>query len=167
METSATMMRIPDVTLADFHLSAITAVSRPVGTFEKWMSQMMTGPIVGAIGGNVLKAFRVQIDYANGITYLEKRGEADNALDIVGLTLRAQRDGTYLVAGVSKENSPEVIRDIKPGDKLIRVDKIEAPGAPLASVVNSLRGAPNKLRVLVLEREGRQFTVKAPAVRIL
>jgi len=115
----------------------------------------------------VLKAFRVQIDYANGVTYLEKRGEADNGLDIVGLTLRAQRDGTYLVAGVSKENSPEVIRDIKPGDKLIRVDKLEAKGAPLADIVNSLRGAPKQVRVLVLERDGLQLTVKASAVRIL
>jgi predicted aspartyl protease len=167
MEAGATLMRIPDVKLAGFQLPIITAVSRPPGTFEKWMSQMMTGPIIGAIGGNVLKSFRVEIDYANGVTYLEKRGEPDNALDLVALTLRAQRDGTYVVSGVSKENSPEVIQSIKEGDKLIRVDKLEVLGAPLADVVNSLRGAPKQVRVLVLEREGRQFTVKAPAVRIM
>jgi C-terminal processing protease CtpA/Prc len=131
------------------------------------MSQMMTGPIIGAIGGNVLKAFRVEIDYANGVTYLEKHGDPDNALDIVGLTLRPRRDGTYLISGVSKENSAEVIQSIKEGDKLIRVDKLEVLGAPLADVVNSLRGAPKQVRVLVMEREGRQFTVKAPAVRIM
>jgi C-terminal processing protease CtpA/Prc len=115
----------------------------------------------------VLKSFRVEIDYANGVTYLEKTGEPDNALDLVALTLRAQRDGKYVVSGVSKENSPEVIQSIKEGDKLIRVDKLEVLGAPLADVVNSLRAAPKQVRVLVLEREGRQFTVKAPAVRIM
>jgi hypothetical protein len=167
MEASATMMRIPSVKLGEFQLPSITAVSRPPGTFEKGMSPMMTSPIVGAIGGNVLKSFRIEIDYANGVTYLEKRGDPDNALDIVGLTLRAQRDGTYLVSGVSKENSAEVIQAIKEGDKLIRVDKLEVFGAELADVVNSLRGAPKQVRVLILEREGRQFTVKAPAVRIL
>jgi predicted aspartyl protease len=167
MEASATMMRIPNVKLAGFKLPTMTAVSRPPGTFEKYMSQMMTGPIIGAIGGNVLKAFRVEIDYANGVTYLEKHGDPDNALDIVGLTLRPRRDGTYLISGVSKENSAEVIQSIKEGDKLIRVDKLEVLGAPLADVVNSLRGAPKQVRVLVMEREGRQFTVKAPAVRIM
>lgn len=167
MEAGATMMRIPNVKLGEFQLPSITAVSRPPGTFEKYMSQMMTGPIIGAIGGNVLKSFRVEIDYANGVTYLEKRADPDNALDIVGLTLRAQRDGTYLISGVSKENTAEVIQAIKEGDKLIRVDKLEVLGAPLADVVNSLRGAPKQVRVLVLEREGRQFTVRAPVVRIM
>jgi predicted aspartyl protease len=167
MEAGATMMRIPSVKLGEFQLPSITAVSRSPGTFEKAMSSMMTSPIIGAIGGNVLKSFRVEIDYANGVTYLEKRGDPDNALDIVGLTLRPQRDGTYVVSGVSKENSAEVIRAIKEGDKLIRVDKLEVLGAPFADVVNSLRGAPKQVRVLVLEREGRQFTVKAPAVRIM
>jgi predicted aspartyl protease len=167
MDAGATMMRIPSVTLGEFHLPSITVVSRPPGTFEKFMSQMMTGPIVGAIGGNVLKSFRVEIDYANGVTYLERRGDPDNALDIVGLTLRAQRDGTYTVSGVSKENSSDVIKAIESGDKLIRVDKLEVLGASLADVVNSLRGAPKQVRVLVLEREGRQFTVRAPVVRIM
>ncbi|PYT06554.1 MAG: hypothetical protein DMF60_09110 [Acidobacteria bacterium] len=167
IDASATMMRIPGVKLGEFQLPRITAVSRPTGTFEKGMSPMMTGPIIGAIGGNVLKAFRVEIDYANGVTYLEKRGEPDNALDLVGLTLRSQRDGTYVVSGVSKENSTEVIQSIKAEDKLIRVDKLEVLGAPLADVVNSLRGAPKQVRVLVLERDGRQFTVKALVVRIM
>jgi C-terminal processing protease CtpA/Prc len=128
---------------------------------------MMSSPIVGAIGGNILKTFRVEIDYANGVTYLEKQAEPDNALDIVGLTLRAQRDGTYTISGVSKENSAEVLAAIKAGDKLIRVDKLEVVGASLADVVNSLRGVPEQVRVLVLERDGRKFTVRAPVVRII
>lgn len=167
MEASATMMRIPNVKLAEFQLQSIIAVSRTPGTFEKSMSQMMTRPIVGAIGGNVLTSFRIEIDYANGLTYLEKRADPDETLDIVGLTLGAQRDGTYLISGVSKENSPEVLQSIKEGDKLLRVDKLEVLGTPLADVVNSLRGAPKQVHTLILEREGRQFTVRAPAVRIL
>jgi hypothetical protein len=167
MEASATMMRIPNVKLADFQLPALTAVSRPLGVFEKGMSPMMTSPIIGAIGGNVLKAFRVEIDYANGVTYLEKRGDPDNAVDIVGLTLRANRDGSYLIGSVSKENSGDVLQAIKQGDKLLRIDKLEVTGASLASVVDALRGAPKQVRVLVLEREGKQFTVKAPVVRIM
>jgi len=167
MEAGATMMRIPQVKLADFKLPSITAVSRPNGTFERWMSPMMTSPIIGAIGGNVLRLFRVEIDYANGTTYLERRGAPDDALDIVGLTLRAQRDGTYLISGVSKENAAEVIEGIREGDKLVRVDKLDVFGAELADVVNALRGAPKQVHILVLERDGRQFILRAPTVRIM
>lgn len=45
-------------------------VSRQAGVFEKWMSSMMTAPIVGSLAGNVLKRFRVDLDYPNQKLYL-------------------------------------------------------------------------------------------------
>jgi predicted aspartyl protease len=44
--------------------------SQGKGTFEDYMSEMMTAPIVGSLGGNVLKRFRVELDYANQTLYL-------------------------------------------------------------------------------------------------
>ena len=44
--------------------------SQREGTFERWMSSMMTAPIQGALAGNVLKRFRVELDYANETLYL-------------------------------------------------------------------------------------------------
>jgi hypothetical protein len=37
------------------------------------MSQMMAAPIVGSLAGNVLKHFRVELDYANEKLYLSRR----------------------------------------------------------------------------------------------
>jgi len=45
-------------------------VSQAEGVFERYMSRMMTSPIVGALGGNVLHRFRLELDYANETLYL-------------------------------------------------------------------------------------------------
>jgi hypothetical protein len=36
------------------------------------MSSMTKGPIVGSLAGNVLKQFRVELDYANETLYLQR-----------------------------------------------------------------------------------------------
>jgi predicted aspartyl protease len=168
MEAKALMLRIPEVQLANLQLPNIAAVSRPKGTFETYMSRMMTAPIQGALGGNLLSAFRVEIDYANSATYLEKKATPNQSdLDLVGLTLRAQTDGSYVVFGVSGQHSKEILEAIHSGDQLIKVDKLEVKNAPLVKVIDSLRGQPNEKRTLVFERAGKPFTITAPVLRIL
>ena len=107
LEASATMLRLAEATWGGHRIEQAAIVSRPIGTFEKFMSNMMTSPIVGAIGGNVLKQFRIEIDYANGAVYLQKPGASDpNDTDLVGLTLQTNVSGVVTVAGVSATNHP-------------------------------------------------------------
>jgi predicted aspartyl protease len=168
MEAKALMLRIPEVQLANFQVQGIAVISRPKGTFENYMSKMMAAPIMGAIGGNLLSALRIEIDYANGATYLEKKATPNiNDLDMVGLTLRAQTDGSYSVIGVSGQYGKEILEAIHPGDKLIKVDKLEMKEAPLVKVIDALRGKPDQKRTLVFERDSRQFTVTVPVLRLL
>jgi predicted aspartyl protease len=51
-------------------LSEFGIVSQREGTFERNMSRMMSSPIVGSLAGNVLKRFRVELDYPNAKLYL-------------------------------------------------------------------------------------------------
>ncbi len=51
-------------------LDELGVVSQREGTFERYMSSMMAAPIVGSLAGNVLKHFRVELDYANETLYL-------------------------------------------------------------------------------------------------
>jgi hypothetical protein len=51
-------------------LEPFGVVSQRECTFERYMSGMMTAPIVGALAGNVLKRFRVELDYPNQRLYL-------------------------------------------------------------------------------------------------
>jgi len=168
MENAATMMRLPEARWAEFQLQEIAAVSRPKGTFETYMSRMMAEPIIGALGGNALRAFRIEIDYVNGATYLEKTGSHEqNDLDIVGLTLRPMQDGGYVISAVSKQGSGDLADKVREGDRLISVDKLQVTGAPLAEVVNALRGKIGEKKTLTIERDGNRITVQAMVTRIL
>src|SRR5262249_50445924 len=51
-------------------LSEFGVTSQREGTFERYMSSMMAAPIVGSLAGNVLKRFRLELDYANAKLYI-------------------------------------------------------------------------------------------------
>jgi hypothetical protein len=57
----------------NFALSGFGITSQREGTFERYMTNMMAAPIVGSLAGNVLKQFRVELDYANQKLYLSTK----------------------------------------------------------------------------------------------
>lgn len=63
-------MSIPKARWGQNTLSELGVTSQKEGTFERWMSSMTKGPVVGALAGNVLKRFRLDLDYANETLYL-------------------------------------------------------------------------------------------------
>jgi len=65
-------MFVPQVSWGGHQIVEVGVVSQKAGVFEKWMSAMMTAPIVGALAGNVLKQFRVELDYPNQKLYVSK-----------------------------------------------------------------------------------------------
>jgi predicted aspartyl protease len=67
-------MFIPTVNWGGHALAEVGVVSQQAGVFEKWMSSMMTAPIVGSLAGNVLEKFRVDLDYPNQKLYLSQPG---------------------------------------------------------------------------------------------
>lgn len=156
------LLRLPRMQWGPIELRNVGAVSRRPGIFETYMTRMMSAPIVGAIAGNVLKAFRVDIDYPNGAVYIEKKGEVDsNDLNCVGLILGAADDGTYLVTGIAQQHGKEVIEGIRAGDQLISVDGFQVTGSSRDRVIRSLQGRPGERRRLRLSRDGKNFEVEA------
>ncbi len=135
MEAGALMLRIPDVAIGSVAVKDAAAVSRPEGTFEKWMSGMMTAPIVGSVAGNVLRDFRVTIDYENGVAYFVRSGTSEDVdLTSIGLVLGREPGGALVVAGISSNASTDVKNGVRVGDKLIAVDETPLSGKPLAAV---------------------------------
>jgi predicted aspartyl protease len=63
-------MILPKLTWDGHALGDVGVVSQQAGVFEKWMSSMMTAPIVGSLAGNVLTRFRVDLDYPEQKLYL-------------------------------------------------------------------------------------------------
>jgi predicted aspartyl protease len=65
-------MYVDRATWAGNALGRFGVVSQKAGVFEKLFSSMMTAPIVGALAGNVLEQFRVELDYRGQKLYLSR-----------------------------------------------------------------------------------------------
>ncbi len=66
-------MFVPRGAWQSHQLGEFGVTSQREGTFEQYMSQMMAAPIVGSLAGNVLRNFRVELDYPNQKLYLSGR----------------------------------------------------------------------------------------------
>ena len=168
MESEAMLARAPAMTWGPHRLERVAAVARPAGTFERWMSQMMSAPIVGAIGGNVLRHFRVEIDYARGTTWLETGSEDfGTTLDAVGLVLGETPDGAHRVDAVAQVDGKPACACAEKGDLVRAVDGRSLAGLRHRQVIELLRGAPGTERKLTLERGGQPVECAVTVVRFL
>lgn len=68
--TTLETMFVPSARWGTHQLRDMGIVSQRQGTFEKYMSGMMAAPIIGSLAGNVLKQFRVELDYPHQMLYL-------------------------------------------------------------------------------------------------
>ena len=167
-ETSGTLLRIPEISLGELRVRDVGALAvGPSRNFPgnlalfEWYSQKNAGPVIGWIGGNVLKSFRLTIDYPNETMYWQKQSEPDSHdLDQVGLTLRSAKREFYVAAIASKDGAPTV-QGVLPGDKLLRVDNLDLSNANWGAVFAALHGKPGDTRTLILERKGKNITVVA------
>jgi C-terminal processing protease CtpA/Prc len=88
-------------------------------------------------------------------------------MDMVGLTLLPQTNGTYMITGILDQNDYRVIQEIQVGDTLLQIDALNVKGLPLADVVDALRGTPGQIHKLLLERNGNLLNISVPVSRLL
>lgn len=167
-ENTATLSRLPTVMLGPFKAEHLACVSRPVNTYERFMSQLMTGPIVGALAGNLLRQFRIDIDYADETTYVERVATTkETALTTVGLVLKGRPSGELDVTGISDGASPETKAGVLAGDQLLSVDGVAMTGKTLAAAATVLAGDPGKAKRLTLLRDGKTVDAKVTVADVL
>jgi len=70
--TKMDLVRAADVEVGGYSTGPVWFAVRPDDNFGKWMSQWMDQPIVGALGGNALRGFRVTVDYLSETATFEK-----------------------------------------------------------------------------------------------
>ena len=165
-ESGGILMRIPEIEIGGLHVRDVGLLGLHQSLFD-WYSTKSAGPVSGFIGANVLKNFRLEIDFPNRMTYWEQGAATESGdLDIVGLTLRPETDGSITIASVVNQNGKPVVDGILPGDRLIRVDKVEVASATMGEIVDALRGIPGSTRTLTIERDGKRFAVEATVRRL-
>ena len=161
VEASFRMLRMGVLKWGPFTLKNIGTVSRPTGNYERMMSRLAGRPVIGSIGGNVLRQFRVDIDYPDGRLYLKREGaRGGTPLDMVGIMLEPFDRG-YGVVGVAK-NEPT----LKKGDELLGIGDTPISGLTIAEIMHKLAGNPGAIRKLTIERNHRTLRVNARVIRI-
>jgi hypothetical protein len=165
IEAGGTLLRVPAIELGSLHLHDIGALaigpSSKDGDFIDWYSRKNPVPVIGWFGGNVLRGFRITIDYPNRESYWLSQTALDpHDLDQVGLTL-ALRNGEYFVAAITTQNGKPSVEGVQVGDKLLKVDALELSTSTWDAIFSAMHGAPGDIRTLHIERNGAPFTVQA------
>lgn len=166
-ETQGILLRIPEINLGQLTLTQVGTLGAGPGEGPNhqdlfdWYSTKNAVPVIGWIGGNVLKAYRLTIDYPNHRLYWLPQTQPDSAdLDQVGLSLKTS-GSDFVVAAVATRNGKPTVEGVQPGDKLLRINGLDTAGASWGGIYDALHGTPGDVRTLVVERNGRQFTVRA------
>jgi hypothetical protein len=165
IEARGILLRLPEVKLGSLRVRQIGALaigpSDANWDFMDWYSQKNPLAVIGWIGGNVLRGFRITFDYANRMSYWLPQTELDaHDLDQVGLTLEA-RNGEYFVAAIVAQKGKPTVDGVQVGDKLLRVAALSTANATWGEIFRAMHGKPGEIRTLLLERASRPFTVPA------
>ena len=175
-QARATILRLPEIKLGSLSLKQVGVLgiapeappippapgqSKVEGSFFDWYSKKAPEPVIGWLGGNVLRGFRLMIDFPRRTTYWERVSDLDpHELDQVGVTLEKRSDG-YFIAGIAQKSGKPTVDTVRVGDKLIQVDDVVLSSATRGAIFAALHGKPGEVRMLVVERDGQQLTVPA------
>jgi hypothetical protein len=166
-DADAFVLRVSALQFGAFRLTQIAMASRPDETYSP-TSYETPGPIIGALGGNVLSHFRVEIDYPEQLLFLERSGrqEADD-FDTVGLVLDTNSAGQFMVLAVSSTASMVTRRNILPGDVIVRISGIGKAPHSLTEAAQALSGAVGERKQLHILRNGKSMSVTVVVARVL
>ncbi len=165
-ESEGVLMHIPAIDLGAVSVEDVALLGLDQSLFD-WYSQKSAGPVLGFIGANVLRSYRVEVDFPRQMTYWRRvPSMEDRDLDIVGLTLRPEADGSFTVASVVTQDGKPAVDGVQAGDKLIGVGEMVTANATMGAVADALRGAPGEKRTLLIERSGERIQVEAKVVRL-
>jgi hypothetical protein len=133
--------------------------------WDNWRKSA-AGPVIGWLGGNVLKNFKLTIDYPNRITYWQRQAEPDiHDFDQVGLTLVRSADRYFIGGIVRKPNQggadSSTVQGVEIGDELIAVGGLAVRGAAKDTILSALHGKPGERRMIVIERGGARHEIDA------
>lgn len=171
-EREGVLLRVPEIFLGALSLKEVGVLAagashgmpQNLDLFD-WYSQKNAAPVIGWIGGNILKHFRLTIDYPDRVIYLKKETEPDaHDLDVVGMTLRTLR-GEFFVTSIATIGGKPTVEGVLAGDKLLRIGNLDPTKASWGQIYAALHGAPGDTRELVLERGGKRFTIAAKVIR--
>lgn len=161
------LLRIPALQIGSFMVAQVAAASRPDQTYST-TSYETPAVIVGALGGNVLSQFRVEIDYPEKLLFLKPSGKIlANDFDTVGLVLETGATGELVVRAVSSSASSITRQNILPRDVVLQIGNMSKAPYTLTKAARELSGTVGERKQLLILRNGKPMTVIVTVSRIL
>lgn len=156
-ELTLHLIRIPQMTWGPLQLDQV-GMDEILEASKRLPS---AGDVIGALGGNVLKNFRIDIDYADGIAYFDKTTANDtDQLSMVGLILRPEADGGYSVQKDldldGNTSTPSAATD----DRLVAVDGVAVTNMTMGQVIEALTGMPGQAKKLLLQHGTSTYLIR-------
>jgi hypothetical protein len=165
-ETQGALTSLPELGIGSLRVTDVAVLALGQSLFD-WYSEKSAAPVSGFLGSNAIDRCRLEIDWPQSMTWWEVGPEpAQRDLDIVGLTLRPEPDGSFTVAGVVIRDGVPTVTGVEPGDVLLRVGELNVPGSTMGEVVGALRGRPGEVLELELQRDAERITVEAQVTRL-
>lgn len=161
------LLRVPRLQLGSFSANHIAVASRPNEIYST-TNYETPAAIVGALGGNVLSQFRVEVDYPEQLCFFERSGkEQANDFDTVGLVLDTNLSGQLVVRAVSSTASAVTRQNIQRGDVILQIgDSVDA-SYTLTKAAKALSGVVGERKQLRILRQGEPMNVTVVVSRIL
>ncbi|OGF15732.1 MAG: hypothetical protein A2W00_01885 [Candidatus Eisenbacteria bacterium RBG_16_71_46] len=170
--SDARMVRIPrlavpavggEVTVSEIDVAVLRSELMGV------LSRAVGESVDGLLGYNFLKQFRLGIDYAHRVIWLDAvpPGWDDRPYEYSHVGLQIERwDGAARVVAVV-EHSPADDAGIAAGDELVAVDGERAGALDIVTLARRLEGAPRSRITLTMRRGARERTYRLVRRRLL
>jgi hypothetical protein len=166
-DTGALLLRVPALQIGERSVTNAVIVSRPDETFS-YTSYETPAPIIGALGGNVLSGFRVEIDYPEQLLFLDPQGRVKaHDFDTVGLVLDTNSAGQLIVSAVSPSASQVTRQNVLIGDVIVAISGSRKAPQTLTDGAEALSGSVGEHRQMRILRSGKSMTVTVVVTRIL
>ena len=161
------LLRVHHLRYGPLDLQSLVAVTCPPDWLDYFIKRVGMST-AGLIGAEALYNFRIGIDYAHQTVYFQKREDAvATKFDCIGLTLRPESDGAYLILGVAQLNGRAAVPGVQNGDTLVMINHRPVRGLTMGKVWSLLSGPPGSYCNLTLHRGGNTILVKATVAHFL
>jgi hypothetical protein len=164
------VLKIPGASLGGLTLDELGVME--IGP-QSWFGRYATGAlfwdriysdkagetVYGWIGGNVMKSYRLTIDYPAHMTYWMQQAPIDKEdLNQVGIVL-GRYAGVTVVAGIAQKDGAPAVTHVQSGDKLLKIDGVETSSLKRGELLRALHGKPGDHKRLLLERDGKELEI--------
>jgi hypothetical protein len=164
IETAGVLVRIPVMKIGTLSVESVGALAISPDNhghdFMDWYSMKNAAPVIGWLGGNVLRHFKITIDYPHKMSYWQRQSALDpHDLDYIGLTL-IFKHGEYFVAGIAAQDGRPTVVGAQVGDKVVQIGTLQTRGASREAIFAAMHGKAGEMRSLVFERQGSRIQVE-------